>query len=353
MVDQTPEFENDDNRLSLTTFLKECWVKKYFSYILNLCLLFVTLSCGKPADQNREDAVLSANILLSNRECQSAIELLESVGRDTYNAKYMQTLASAYACKAGFAEPAFFVDEIPKIGTPATLGGMTRFALASTMTAPDSDSFTNLQTAIDILLYSGGVSTTVDPTLARRANGLSSEDAQDINAQLMYMLLTQMGMYLYYYGDSSSSGVKGSGPGTNTCLANYSNVALDVGVNLTTALSGGQTGSCVAINTGHASLGAQGSLNVKRMCQGVVLLNNFIEIFPSILSSVTGDDLNTVSGITSAITLAKTAVTTAKTDPQMATLLATLSQEKCEADNASDTQYLQVYFALMYETLFK
>lgn len=311
------------------------------------------LSCGKPAEQKREDAVLSANILLSTKQCQAAIDLLEEAGRDTYDGKYMQTLASAYACKAGFAEPAFFVNEIPKIGSPATLGGMTRFALASTMTAPDSDSFTNLQTAIDILLYAGGVSTSVDPTAARRANGLNSEDAQDINAQLMYMILTQMGMYLYYYGDSSSSGVKGSGPGTNTCLANYSNIGLNVGVNLTTALAAGQTGSCTAIGTGHAGLGATGSLNVKRMCQGVVLLNNFIEIFPSILASVTSNDLNTVSGITAAITLAKTAVTTAKTAPQMATLLSTLSQEKCEADNASDTQYLQVYFALMYETLFK
>lgn len=328
--------------------------KRYSLLFINTLILLFLFSCGKPADQKREDAILSANILLSTRQCQAAIDLLESVGRDTYNGKYMQVLASAYACKAGFSEPTFFVDELPKVGNPGPLGGLTKFTLASTMTSYDSESFTNLQTAIDILLYAGGIDTSLDPTAARRANGLSSEDAQDINAQLMYMILTQMGMYLYHYGDSSATGVKGSGAGTNTCLANYSNVDLDVGGDLSTFLLTGATGSCVAVGTGHPQLGADSAhLNVERMCQGVVLLNNFIEIFPAILSSVTSDDLDTVNGITAVVTAAKTALGLAKTDPQMATLISTLSQEKCVADNTANTEYLQVYFALMYEVLFQ
>jgi len=328
-------------------------VEKYLKYFLILSFVFLFLSCGKSAEQKREDAVLSANILLSTRQCQAAIDLLEAVGRDTYYGKYMQTLASAYACKAGFAEPTFFANELAKLGAPSAFGGLTRFTLASTMTAYNSDNFLALQDAINVLLYAGGVSSSLDPTSARRESGLSSNDAQDLNAQLMYLVLTQIGLYLYYYGDSSSTGVKGSGAGTNTCLANYSNVALNVGADLTTFLGTGATGTCIAINTGHTALGVQGSLNVKRMCQGVVLLNTFIDVFPSVLGSITGNDLSAVSAITAVITAAKLAVTTAKTGAQMTTLLNTLNQANCEADNASDTQYLQVYFALMYEVLFQ
>lgn len=332
--------------------------KKYLLTLFNLFMLLTLLSCGKPADQKREDALLSANILLSSRQCQAAIDLLEGAGRDTYDGKYMQTLASAYACKAGFTEPRFFVDELPKVGTPGGLGGLTRFALASTMTAPDADTFTNLQKAIDVLLYAGGVSSTQDPTAVRRAAGLSSADAQDINAQLMYLVLTQMGLYLYYYGDSSSTGVKGSGAGTNTCLVNYDGATtLDVGTNLSTYFATNVTGACKVAGlgtTGHVQLGAKNALNVSRLCQGVVLLNTFIDIFPAVLASITTNDLNTVNGITTAVNLAKTAVTTAKTNVLMSTLLNTLNQSKCESDyTAANTQYLEVYFAFMYEVLFQ
>lgn len=332
--------------------------KKYLLPLFNLLMLLSLLSCGKPADQKRDDAVLSANIMLSTRQCQAAIDLLEGVGRDTYDGKYMQTLASAYACKAGFTEPRFFVDELPKVGTPGGLGGLTRFTLASTMTAPDAESFENLQKAIDILLYAGGVPSTRKPTASRRVTGLSSADAQDINAQLMYLVLTQMGLYLHYYGDSSESGVKGSGVGTNTCLVNYDkDVALNVGGSLDAYFATNVTGACKQAGlgtTGHPQLGAdKDNLNVARLCQGVVLLNTFIDVFPAVLASITTDDLDTVNGITTAVNLAKTAVTTAKTGASMATLMNTLNQANCVANNTANTEYLQVYFAFMYEALFQ
>ncbi len=330
--------------------------KKYLLQLFNLLMLLSLLSCGKPADQKREDAVLSANILLNTRQCQAAIDLLEGVGRDTYDGKYIQTLASAYACKAGFTEPRFFVDELPKVGTPGGFGGLTRFTLASTMTAPDAESFENLQKAIDILLYAGGVSSTREPTADRRATGLSSADAQDINAQLMYLILTQMGLYLHYYGDSSSTGVKGSGAGTNTCLVNYDGaVALDgISSTLNEYFATNVTGACKQAGlgtTGHLDLGAKANLNVARLCQGVVLLNTFIDVFPAVLTSIITDDLDTVNGITTAVKLAKMAVSTAKTGAGMSTLMNTLNQTNCVANNTANTEYLQVYFAFMYEAL--
>lgn len=329
--------------------------KKIFIFFSSFCIFFL-VSCGKSEEQLRKDAVLSANIFLSKGDCQSAIDVLEEVERDTYNGKYMQVLASAYACRAGYTEVEFFSNDVSKVGTPAAFGGLTRFDLASSMTAYNSDTFLDLQEAINILLYSGGVSASADPTSVRRSNGLSNEDLQDINAQLLYLLLTQLGLYLHYYGDSSSTGIKASGSGTNVCLANYSNVALTFSATVTdvsTYLGAGLTGSCNGLNKGHPALGNQGALNVKRMCQGVVLLNSLLDVLPAVIGSITNNQLNTVSGISTALTAAKTAVLTAKNTLQMSTLLNQTNQTNCEIDNGSDTQYLEVYFAFMFEVLFQ
>ena len=148
--------------------------------------------------------------------------------------------------------------------------------------------------------------------------------------------------------------MKGSGTGTNSCIVNYNGATtLNVGTNLTTYFGTNVTGACKLAGlgtTGHPQLGVTASLNVARLCQGSVLLNTFIDLFPSVLASITTNDLSTVDGITAAINLAKTAVTTAKTDASMATLMNTLNQANCVANN-TDTQYLQVYFAFMYEVL--
>ncbi len=316
--------------------------------------LFLFVSCGKSTEQKREEAITSAEILLSKKSCQAAVDVLEGVGRDGLNARYMQTLASAYACKAGYSEPTFFADDLPLIGSPSPFGGLTRFSIASTMGTPDADSFTALQTAIDLLLYSGGISATLEPTVARREAAFTASEAGDIHAQLMYMILTQMGLYLRYYGDSSSTGVKGSGPGSNVCLANYSNVAItfnDVASNLTAYFGAGLTGACNGLNKGHAQLGAQGSLNVARMCQGVVLLNNFIAILPRVIASITNDELNTVSALSTVLNTAVSQLSTLKSTTNMDNLKTVLNQANCEALNA--TEELEVYFAVMYEVLFQ
>jgi hypothetical protein len=126
---------------------------------------------------------------------------------------------------------------------------------------------------------------------------------------------------------------------------------LDVGTDLSTYLGTGATGSCTAVNTGHPDLGSQGSLNVKRLCQGVVLLNNFFEILPEVINSASGvDDLSVLSTITAPIDLAKAAILVAKTSTR--NVLNVLSQSRCETENATSTDDLEVYFAFLFETLF-
>ena len=66
------------------------------------------------------------------------------MGRQNTNALYLQVLASAYACRAGFAEPTFFSSNLAKTPSPLPVGGMTTYTTSSSMDAPDNDEFDDL-----------------------------------------------------------------------------------------------------------------------------------------------------------------------------------------------------------------
>lgn len=327
---------------------------------ITMTLMFISIllqgCAGRNPKDERRDAILRANQLLNVGDCTGAIYTLEVIGREYTDADYLQTLASAYACKAGFREPSFFSNDLSKVATPAPMGGFTLFDLSDEMDSPINSKFENMQTAIDLLLYAGGFSRSYEPTSEKRSEFFSSSDLGNIDAQLLYMVMVQLGMYMYYYGNSSSTGVKGSGTGTNECFVNYTgNINLENGPpnRLSNYLSGGLTGACDNTGEGHADLGAEGDLNVSRLCQGVVLLNAFFDIFPSLIANVAGDDFDELEEIEEPINLARQAVLLVKSDAAMSDLLNTISQTNCESDHEADTQYLQVYFAFMFEVLFQ
>jgi hypothetical protein len=319
---------------------------------LALIILFILLSCGKSSDEKIAEAIDTANQCLNTRQCDCAIKALTAVGMQNENALYITTLAAARACYSDFDEPTFIGTNVAYIGAPSTFGGTTKFTTSSTMTTPAHLTYTSLQNAIDTFLYAGGLSTSVSPTSALRSAIFSNGNISDMNAHLLYMLFAQLGKYFYYYGNPSVTGVKGGGAGTNGCLLNYEDVALTVGVNLSTFLGLGATGSCNTLAEGHADLGAAGSLNIARSCQAVVNFNNILDILPAVISSVTGNDLSTLTAALTAINLAKAAATAAK--PAISTLFAVTSQTECVANysSAANDDILQVYFAFIFEILF-
>ncbi|MGZ3808703.1 MAG: hypothetical protein ACXVCE_11505, partial [Bacteriovorax sp.] len=178
--------------------------------LLSFLMLF---SCGKNADEKTADAVLSANISLSKGDCQSAINVLEDNGRVNDNAAYLKTLASAYACRAKYSSVVLFSGDLVKIITPAPSGPLNGIATFSTSQVTvqnplqNDSSFRDLQKAIDILLYAGGIPSTTEPTSAERLKYFTSLEAGDIDAQLLYMMLVQIGKFMYVYGNSSVAGV--------------------------------------------------------------------------------------------------------------------------------------------------
>lgn len=313
---------------------------------LILFLLFLTSSCGKNTDEKTADAILSANIALSKGNCQSAITTLESHGRVNDNAAYLKTLASAYACRAGYSTTVLFATNLTKLFTPVPAGPLNGAATFTTsqVTAQNplqnDPYFRDLQTAIDILLYAGGIASTTEPTATERAKYFSSSEAGDINAQLLYMILVQLGKYMYVYGDSSAAGVKGGGIATNNCFTNYTNVAAPV-----------YAGTCANANSSHLQLGVDvlpAATRKTRLCQGVVLLNAILALLPSVISSLFSSpaDQASANAIINTINVAKAAL------PVIGTVITTLNQSTCE-DNANVSVIaIETYFNGMFEKVF-
>ncbi len=322
------------------------------SLFILACTLFV--ACGKSTEEEVKDAVLSANILLSRKECQPAIDLLEGMGRQNKNAYYLKALSSAYACRAGYSTITFFADDISKTASPSPLGGMSTY---STSTTPSSGALANetkfkdLQTAIDILLYAGGISSTTEPTASERLKYFSGNTAGDINAQLAYMMLVQTGRMMKVYANASASGVKGAGTsGTNSCFTDYSSTPAGIQGYVTTGGAGtGATGACTSLSSSSTDLATGATNRRARLCQGVVLLNAIIDVLPSVIANAGGGDLDDIANMTSDIEGYKDDLVTLY--PAIGTTATVLSQKNCETDSSITVDTLASYYAVIFEGL--
>jgi hypothetical protein len=336
-------------------------MKIYSMHRFGVILLLFLLSCGpeNPADAD----VYNAMNDLSNKDCQSAIDTLSKYSNERSNIPVMETLAASYACRANYNTPDFVTLDVPIIGDPMVLGGFTRFVNASSMDAPDNDGFTDMYTAIQTLLFAGGISLNKDPTLERREGAMNETQAAKINSFLAYTLMDEMGRYLYYYGNSSSTGGKGSGTQNppNPCIVNYTNIKfrnpVDGYNDIKKYLKGIKPGSCTDIAGsggmfGHPKLGDDlAGFQTERMCQGVIIFNNFYEVIPTVLSALAfSTSFSNVSNIMAALDQAKDNLEEAL--PLGSTLNDILNLKNCYSEYASDSDNLQIYFTLIYETLF-
>jgi hypothetical protein len=308
-------------------------------------------SCGKNAKEKTASAVLSANISLSKGNCQEAIDILESNGRDERDAEYLKTLASGYACRAGFKVTTFFASDLSKSSTPAPLGGATLYSTSQvTVTGSlQSDSkFKDMQTAIDLLYYAGGFSAATEPTSVERAKYFNANEAADINSQMLFMMLAQLGKYMEVYANAGTTGVKGSGTTVNNkCFTDYSNTPGGV-----QAALAAMPGACKVTNSPSAQLDSAAitvATRRTRLCQGVVLVNGILDVLPSIAASAGGGDLSSISSLTTNIQSYKTALTTAY--PAVGSVATVMSQYNCENDPNITTATIESYFAMIFEAL--
>lgn len=253
----------------------------------------------------------------------------------------------------GIRQLHFFADDISKTATPSPLGGMTTYStslISPSGALASNANFQDLQTAIDILLYAGGIATTTEPTSTERLKYFSGHHAGDINAQLAYMMLVQVGRLMKVYGNASAAGVKGGGSSGNSCFTDYSGTPAGIQAYITTSGGGsGATGACTATNSSHADLATAATNRRARLCQGVILLNSVIDVLPSVVASAGGGDLDDIADMTTDIQDYKDDLTTLY--PAIGPTATVMSQSNCETDSSITVDTLASYYAVIYESL--
>ncbi|MBC7713561.1 MAG: hypothetical protein H7177_09485 [Rhizobacter sp.] len=311
-------------------------------------MIFTISACGKSKSQEVKDAVLSANILLSDKQCQQAIDLLEGIGRQTRDANYLKVLSSAYACRAGYSTVTFFGTDISKTATPSPLGGLSTFTtsqVAVTNPLVNDSNYKDLLEAINILLYAGGISSSTEPTAQERAKYFSGGQAGDINSELAFMMMVQLGKFMKVYANANIGGVKGGGGAGNNCFTDYSTTPAAVQTYVTTVLPG----ACNSVSSSHAQLALGLSTRRVRLCQGVVLMNSILDVLPSVLASAGGGSTADLSTVTTQINTQKALLITAY--PTVGPTATVMSQYNCETDASIDVDTLASYYAVLFEAL--
>lgn len=312
----------------------------------SLIIIFILCSlasCSKKEPEKVAEAIDLALSYLTEEKCQEAIDVLEDVELQTSDAIYLQVLASAYACRAGFDEISFITDDIPSLDTsPSTdLYKSLSIMSLSNETETDSDEYTDIWTGLNLLLYSDGGT---QPSQTFRETTYGTRKAGDMGMQALLLAVTQLGKFLNHFGNVDASGVKSLGDGTNSCFLNYTYASAQTVI---TALP--VANNCNANNDGHTDLDLTTDAGKTRACEGLILFTNILDILDNLdLSS--SDELDDLSSVSSTISTYKTTAIAA--DPSLATLLDITSQEVCEEtlETASEVNNMQLIYALIFES---
>ena len=319
--------------------------------IFFIFLLFMIGGCAKTAPEKIDEAIDLALTYLTQEQCQKAIDVLEDVGPDSDNPIYLQVLASAYACRAGYNEITFLSTDIPTItSAPATfMKSLTKLSL-SAETEANSDSYNDLLAAMNSLLYIDNN----QPSYAARVSKFGARKAGDMGVQALFMGLTQLGKFINFYGNVDTNGTKGAGPAnTNEQGATPSNCFLEYTEARSIAALGALAGTCddMSSDNGHPDLSfAPASLAAtkKKMCQGLVLVTNLIDILENI-NLPNNSSYGSITALSGTVSTFKTSIIAA--DATLETLLDTTSQSTCETlvANATEFDNLQYIYALLFE----
>lgn len=304
-------------------------------------LLFIILlfsSCAKNPVEEANEAIDVALTHLSSGKCDEALAVLTAIGNQPDNGIYLQVLASAHACKAGFDEVAFVNEDLTSIDTTS---GSTIMKSASVMTLSDdteadSANFTSIKTAYNIILNSSaGVPSQVD-----RTDKFGTRKSGDMGVQALILNIVNLGKFLNYYGNVDAAGVKGAGAGSNTCFLNYNDPRAQV-------VTGAGTGACVSDNDGHADLDQSTEDGKRRLCEGLMLISNTLDILDNIDLSGSSS-LSKLEDVQAKVDTFRTNATAAG----LGTLINMTSQSTCETHLDTPAQLLDMeyLYALVFET---
>lgn len=314
-----------------------------------LVLFFLSLlisACGSDSEKV-QNAIDEANFLLNQENCTGARKVLDEVGYQRNNARYIAVYSTTYACEANFTTVNFFANDLGDLNTTTggIFGSLASFSTSSLMTSAEDLDFTKLQQAINTILYSGGQS---DSASSTRIGLFGATQAAALHTQAVYMVLVNLGRWLRYHGNANASGAKGQGTNTenNNCLYSY-----DVANGLIeTALDNlAATNPCYRnILSGNPPPTATTDMTKEKLCNGIVLFNNFIDIIINITFS--GSNSGGLNNLGAAFDNLCTDLSIPA--DQCLISLKDLDECKAVADDAAGFINLQLYSILVFESNF-
>jgi hypothetical protein len=309
-------------------------------------LTFIFSSCAKKPEQEVEAAIDQAQTYLTYNKCQRAIDLLEEVGRTKENPIYLQVLASAYACRAGYSEITLLGRDLGNINPAALFPSLSILPLSQTKRAADSQAYQDLRTAINLLLHTDNN----QPSQVRREQKYGPRKAGDMGVQALLMMFSQLGKYLNFYGNVANTGAnrgrKGSGAANvdeqgavaSNCFFQYDN-------NNSALLLAIPNGVCTN-NRPHPDLdlSISASIRHRRMCEGLMLITNIMDILENISLPDTSS-MKPLEELAEQIDQIKSNL-----NPSLSTLVETTAQQTCETLVAGDeANNAEILFIALFE----
>lgn len=299
---------------------------------LILFTLLLTFSCAKNTTEKTDEAIDIALTHLSKNECDEALDILNDAGMQGSNGVYLQVLASAHACKADFDEIKFVADDLGALNTTSgqnifkSLAKMT----LSNETEADSDAYTSIRTGINIILES----TSGVPSQVARTEKFGPRRAGDLGVQALILSLVNFGKFLQYYGNTDANGVK------SACFIDYNDPRAQL------IVTTGPTGACSSVNDGHPDLDQSTNTGKRRVCEGLMLLTNSLDILNNIDFSGSST-LSKLEDVATQVNNFKTAAVAVG----LGNVINMTSQSECEAFAAVPAQLLDLeyFYALTFE----
>jgi hypothetical protein len=162
--------------------------------------------------------------------------------------------------------------------------------------------------------------------------------------QLLFMVITELGKYMGYYGNKGAAGEKGAGSGPNGCLMNYDTAAVN------SILSANNMDSCSGTGDGSLDLDPSDPNFIRRSCEAIVMHN----VFGDIVSNVDFSSSSNLGNLAATKTIYANLLTAAiLVEPDVANYDGFKDFSECETYALTDTDELQRVFASYVENFYQ
>ena len=329
----------------------------FVNHCISVISIFILISCLASTDEEEvRSAIAEAHYYLDSSNCSKAKSVLDDVGQQKNNADYVSVYASSIACVAGYKDIEVALNNLTSIDTSdqsTGVGFISSFAgfPSSSEIAPDQASYSKIFEAIQYILEADSAS----PSTVNRLSKYGNSDGNDLSMQALIMTTVAFGKWFAYYGNADASGTKGAGANGagHSCVFSYTQADA---VNYINAIN--PSGCSATGSEGSDDLETPVSTTViqRRMCEGLVMFNNMVDILSNInlSSSSSLGQLSSMSTLfTNVISGAETAETTFNTEGAYANSVSTLKNVRGLAEcEALDLNRIQKFYAILLEVLY-